>query len=120
MPKKILIVEDDSDFQNIYQLYLQEESYQVLTALKGKDAIAVLEKETPDLIILDLIMPVMDGEEFYAWLRGQEKWHTIPVIVASVNDKLPQCMIDLGGVSGNLKKPFMIDTLIKKIRANLK
>ena len=102
--KKILIVEDDSDFQDIYQLYLQGESFQVLTALNGKEAVAILEKETPDLIILDLIMPVMDGEEFYAWLRGQEKWRNMPVIVASVNDKLPQSMIKLGGVAGNLKK----------------
>ncbi|MFA7255642.1 MAG: response regulator [Candidatus Omnitrophota bacterium] len=120
MPKKILIVEDDSDFQGIYQLYLQGESFQVLTALNGKEAIAVLEKETPDLIILDLIMPVMDGEEFYLWLRAQEKGRLIPVIVASVNEKIPQRMIDLGGIAGSLKKPFEIDTLLEKIRANLK
>ena len=117
---KILIVEDDSDFQDIYQLYLQGESFQVLTALNGKEAMAVLEKETPDLIILDLIMPVMDGEEFYLWLRAQEKWQHIPVIVASVNEKMPQRMIDLGGMTGSLKKPFEIDTLIGMIRANLK
>jgi len=120
MSKKILIVEDDSDFQNIYQLYFQGESFQVLTAINGKEAIAILEKETPDLILLDLIMPVMDGEEFYVWLRGQEKWRQTPVIVASVNEKLPQSMIDLGGIAGNLKKPFLIDTLIEKIHANLK
>ena len=117
---KILIVEDDCDFQGIYQLYLQGESFQVLTALNGKEAMAVLEKETPDLIILDLIMPVMDGEEFYLWLRAQEKGRLIPVIVASVNEKIPQRMIDLGGIAGSLKKPFEIDALLEKIRANLK
>ncbi len=117
--KKILIVEDDSDFQDIYQLYLQGESFQVLTALNGKEAMAILEKETPSLIILDLIMPVMDGEEFYVWLRAQEKWRSIPVIIASVNDKMPQRVIDLGGIAGSLKKPFEIDALIEKIRANL-
>ena len=120
MSKTILIVEDDSDFQDIYQLYLQGESFRVLTALNGKEAVEVLEKETPDLIILDLIMPVMDGEEFYAWLRAQEKWRYIPVIVASVNEKTPQRMTDLGGIAGSLKKPFEIDVLIKKIRVNLK
>jgi len=118
--KKILIVEDDSDFQDIYQLYLQGESFQVLTAFNGKEAMSVLEKETPDLIILDLIMPLMDGEEFYVWLRAQEKWRLIPVIVASVNEKIPQRMTDLGGMAGNLKKPFEIDTLVEKIRANLR
>jgi DNA-binding response OmpR family regulator len=120
MSKKILIVEDDSDFQDIYQLYLQGESFQVLTASNGKEAGAVLEKETPDLIILDLIMPVMDGEEFYVWLRAQEKWRNIPVLIASVNDKMPQRVAELGGVAGNLRKPFAIDLLLEKIRMNLK
>lgn len=120
MPKKILIVEDDSDFQDIYQLYLRGESYQVLTAGNGKEGLAVLEKETPDIIILDLIMPVMDGEEFYVALRAQEKWRVIPVIIASVNEKMPARIIELGGVAGNLRKPFMIDDLLEKIRANLK
>lgn len=118
--KKILIVEDDSDFQDIYQLYLQGESFQTLTAINGKEALAILEKETPSLIILDLIMPVMDGEEFYVWLRAQEKWRSIPVIVASVNEKIPLRMIQLGGVAGNLRKPFEIDALLEMIRANLK
>lgn len=120
MTKKILIVEDDNDFQDIYALYLRGESYQVLTAYNGKEGLAVLEKETPDLIILDLIMPVMDGEEFYVRLREQEKWNSIPVIVASVNEKMPDRIVELGGVTDNLKKPFEIDLLLEKIRTNLK
>ena len=117
---KILIIEDDNDFQDIYQLYLQGESYRVLTAVDGKEGLKVLEKETPDLIILDLIMPVMDGEEFYARLCEQEKWRHIPVIIASVNEKIPPSISNLGGIAGSLKKPFDIETLIGKIRANLK
>ncbi len=120
MAKKILIIEDDSDFQDIYALYLQGESYQVMTACNGEEGLTALGKETPDLIILDLIMPVMDGEEFYARLRAQEKWRNIPVIVASVNEKMPQRIIELGGVKDNLKKPFEIDLLLEKIRVNLK
>lgn len=120
MAKKILIVEDDSDFQDIYQLYLRGESFQVLTAYNGKEGLEVLEKEVPDLIILDLIMPVMDGEEFYARMREQEKWRHVPVLIASVNDKMPQRIAELGGVAGSLKKPFAIDALLEKIRSNLK
>jgi DNA-binding response OmpR family regulator len=118
--KTILIIEDDSDFQDIYQLYLQGESYRVLTAVHGKEGLGILEKETPDLIILDLIMPVMDGEEFYARLREQEKWRRIPVIIASVNEKMPPRITELGGIAGSLKKPFSIETLLEKISANLK
>ena len=120
MPKKILIVEDDSDFQDIYSLYLRGESFEVLTASNGKEGLAVLEKETPDLIILDLIMPVMDGEEFYVRLREQTKWRHIPVLVASVNENMPQRIQELGGLAGNLRKPFQIDALLGKIRSNLK
>ena len=120
MARKILIVEDDSDFQDIYALYLRGESYEVLTALNGKEGLAALERETPDLIILDLIMPEMDGEEFYVRLREQAKWRTIPVLVASVNDKMPARITELGGIAGNLRKPFEIDALLEKIRANLK
>ncbi|HOW87799.1 MAG TPA: response regulator [Candidatus Omnitrophota bacterium] len=120
MSKKILIIEDDSDFQDIYSLYLQGESYQVLTANNGKEGLAVLEKETPDLIILDLIMPVMDGEEFYVRLRANKKWQKIPVIIASVNEKIPLRVEELGGVAFHLKKPFETDLLLQKIRDNLK
>ena len=120
MSQKILIVEDDSDFRDIYALFLQGESYQVLTACHGQEGLAILEKETPDLIILDLIMPVMDGEGFYVRLREQAKWRSIPVIVASVNDKMPPRIAELGGIAGNLKKPFQIDTLLSKIRECLK
>jgi DNA-binding response OmpR family regulator len=120
MSKTILIVEDDNDFQDIYSLFLQGESYRVLKAYNGQEGLAVLEKETPDLIILDLIMPVMDGEEFYIHLREQVKWCSIPVIVASVNDKMPARITELGGIADRLKKPFHIDILLGKIRECLK
>ncbi len=120
MSKKILIVEDDSDFQDIYSLFLRGESYQVLTAGNGQEGLEALEKETPDLIILDLIMPVMDGETFYVRLREQSKWKSIPVLIASVNDKMPARITELGGIAGNLRKPFHIDTLLGKIHECLK
>lgn len=120
MAKKILIIEDDTDFQDIYALYLQGESYQVIRASHGGEGLASLEREIPDLIILDLIMPVMDGEEFYVQMRSHAKWKHIPVIIASVNEKIPQRILDLGNVADTLKKPFEIDTLLQKIRAHLK
>lgn len=119
MTKKILIVEDDADFQDIYALYLQGESYQVMRAGNGREGLEAMEKETPDLIILDLIMPVMDGEEFYSLLREQERWRGIPVIIASVNEKVPPKVAALGAVAGFLKKPFTMDNLVKEVRKNL-
>lgn len=117
--KKVLVIEDDNDFQDIYALYLQGANYQVLKAYDGKQGLQFLEKEMPDVIILDLIMPVMDGDEFYALLRAQEKWKQVPVIVASVNEKMPDKIAEIGGLAGTLKKPFDIEELLEKIRACL-
>lgn len=114
--KKILIIEDDSDFQDIYSLYMRGENYQVLKAMNGKEGLEILQKETPDLVILDLIMPVMDGEEFYEAFRAEEKWKKIPVIIASVNEKMPPKIAAAGDIAGNLRKPFDVDEMLKMVR----
>lgn len=119
MAEKILIVDDDEDLHTLYGLYLQGESFQVVRAFNGKQALEVVEKEKPDLIVLDMIMPVMDGEEFFVHLRTEKKNNT-PVIIASVNEKIPQKLFDLGNIYTTLKKPFTIETLIGKIREALK
>ena len=115
---KILIVDDDEDLHTLYGLYLQGESFQVVRAFNGKEALETVEKEHPDLIVLDMIMPVMDGEEFFIKLRTEMKNHT-PVIIASVNDKISQKLFDLGHIFTTLKKPFTIETLVGEIRKGL-
>ncbi len=115
---KILIVDDDEDLHTLYGLYLQGESFEVARAYNGKQALEVVDKERPDLIVLDMIMPVMDGEEFFIKLRTEKK-NNVPVIIASVNEKIPQKLFDLGNVFTTLKKPFTIETLIEKIREAL-
>ncbi len=119
MLPKILIVDDDEDLHTLYGLYLQGESFQVARAFNGQQALEAVEREHPDLIVLDMIMPVMDGEEFFMKLRKEKKDKT-PVIIASVNDKIPQKLFDLGDIYITLKKPFTIETLIGKIREGLK
>lgn len=118
MPK-ILIVDDDEDLHTLYGLYLQGESFEVARAFNGQQALEAVEREHPDLIVLDMIMPVMDGEEFFVKLRT-EKNNKTPVIIASVNDKIPQKLFDLGDIYITLKKPFTIETLVGKIRDGLK
>lgn len=117
--RKILIVDDDEDLHTLYGLYLQGESFQIVRAFNGKEALEVVEKEKPDLIVLDMIMPVMDGEEFLTKLRTEKKIKDIPVIIASVNEKIPPKLIELGNVYTTLKKPFTIETLVTKIQEAL-
>ena len=117
--KKILIVEDDEDLHTLYGLYLQGENFEVIRAYNGKEALEKVDLGKPDLIILDMIMPVMDGEEFFTILRTERKILDVPVIIASVNEKIPQKLFFLGNIYSTLKKPFTIETLIGKIKEAL-
>ena len=116
---KVLIVDDDEDLHTLYSLYLQGESMQIVHAYNGIQGLEQVMKEKPDLIVLDMIMPEMDGEEFFIKLRTEKKILDIPVIIASVNDKLPERLFELGNVHTTLKKPFTIETLVGKIKEAL-
>lgn len=116
----IMIVDDDEDLHTLYGLYLQGESFQILKAYNGKEALDLLDHQKPDLIVLDMIMPVMDGEEFFTKLRTEKNIKNIPVIIASVNEKIPPKLFEIGGIYATLKKPFTIETLISKIQDALK
>ena len=113
--KKILIVEDDEDLLCLYRLYLQGESYQIIQRKNGLEVLQHAEQDHPDLIILDMIMPVMDGEEFIKKYRIEKKNFDVPIIIASVNDKIPPSLLEKGKIRSVLKKPFSIETLLKEI-----
>jgi two-component system, response regulator, stage 0 sporulation protein F len=79
MKKKILIVEDEEGLRLLYEEELKSDGYEVLSARNGKEAIQLLENDRPDLIILDIVMPVMDGMETLGRIVGKEK--KIPIIL---------------------------------------
>lgn len=116
---KILIVDDDEDLHTLYGLYLQSENFEIHQAFNGVQGLEMVEKVNPDLIVLDMIMPEMDGEEFFIKLRTEKQITEIPVIIASVNDKISPKIYEAGAVYTTLKKPFTIETLIGKIREAL-
>jgi two-component system response regulator (stage 0 sporulation protein F) len=79
MKKKILVVDDEEGLRLLYKEVLKEEGYEVLTARNGREAIQQLEVEKPDLIILDIVMPVMDGMEALGRIVGKDR--KIPIIL---------------------------------------
>jgi two-component system, response regulator, stage 0 sporulation protein F len=81
MKKKILVVEDEEGLRLLYQEELEAEGYEVLTARNGKEAIQQLEDGRPDLIILDIVMPVMNGMEALGRILGKER--KVPIILNS-------------------------------------
>lgn len=118
-PKTLLIVEDDDDFQLLYRLYLQGQSYRILEARNGKEALEVIEHERPDLIVLDMIMPEMDGEQFIQKFRFEKRIFDTPIIIASVNDKISPRLLEKGKIHSTLKKPFPMEALLEKVKSAL-
>ena len=79
MKKKILLIEDEESLRLLYEEELKAEGYEVLCAGNGKEALRQLEEVKPDLIILDIVMPVMDGMEALGQIMGRER--NIPIVI---------------------------------------
>lgn len=106
----ILIVEDDPDVRDAMSEVLQDEGYETTVAAQGKEALDRLSGGyRPALILLDMMMPVMDGEEFLDQIRGQERLREIPVLVVSATSVHPP------GAQAFLQKPFELTSLLQAI-----
>jgi len=81
--KTILLIDDDPLIIRMYQNKLAEEGYQILTAFNGESGLALAQKETPNLIFLDLMMPKMSGAEVLKALKKDEVTKNIPVVILS-------------------------------------
>ncbi len=119
MGAKVLIVDDDEELHTLYGLYLRGDSYTIFEAYNGQEAFTLLEKEKPDLIVLDMIMPRMDGETFLRKLHVIEGLRDIPVIIASVNERVSPELLSYTNVKKVLRKPFTIQVLSETIRQAL-
>ena len=115
-PLKILIVEDESQVARLIELELSYEGYQVDIAKTGKEALEKLEKFKPDLIILDWILPEIDGLEVTRRIRSEG--NDVPVIVLTGKDALSDKVIGLdSGADDYITKPFATEELLARIRA---
>lgn len=115
---KILVVEDDRSILNMIQTVLDTNGYQVLTAQRCQQGILMLTSHMPDLVVLDLGLPDMDGEEF---IRVARRSSMIPIIVLSARsdeqDKISA--LDLGA-NDYITKPFGTGELLARVRASLR
>jgi DNA-binding response OmpR family regulator len=113
----ILVIEDDTFLLDAYQVKLQQAKYRIVGAKDGREGLELATGEQPDLIILDLIMPVMSGLEVLKRLKEQEATEKIPVIIASnIDDEqvIKQGM-ELGAVDYFVKSNISINNLIDKV-----
>jgi CheY-like chemotaxis protein len=110
----ILVVEDDDAIRGLVSEVLREDGYQVQEAINGADALDKLRTLRPDLIVLDLMMPVMDGWTFVEECRNKDWCGDVPIIVTSASHDLPRTADKLRslGVRTCLAKPFDVDGLL--------
>jgi DNA-binding response OmpR family regulator len=118
MAKTILVVDDEQRLVSVVKAYLEQEGFRVVTASNGGEAIHVARQEKPDLIILDIMMPEMDGYEF---LRVHRKERETPIIMltAKVADNEKVIGLELGA-DDYVTKPFKPRELIARVRAVLR
>lgn len=119
-PKKILVVEDSGMARKIVVNTLVKENYSVFEAVDGEEAVAMVEKVMPDLVLLDLILPKLDGYEVLEIIRGNEKYKRIPVIALTSRDALfDKLKGKMRGTDEYLTKPVKPDELINKVVKHL-
>ncbi len=115
MNHTILIIDDDENIGNMLNEALIKEGYEVLRAYSGTEALMVLEKSRPDLILLDLMLPGLSGEEVLPKLKG------IPVIIVSAKTDIDhKVRLLYEGASDYITKPFVISELMARIAALLR
>lgn len=116
--KKILVVDDEKPISDIVKFNLVKEGYEVFTAYDGEEALEQVEEVRPDLIILDLMLPKIDGLEVCREIR---KTHDMPIIMVTAKDSEIDKVIGLElGADDYVTKPFSNRELIARVKANLR
>jgi DNA-binding response OmpR family regulator len=118
MPKKILVVDDEPKIAEICQDYLKAAGYDVLTALTGPDGLAAARREKPDLVVLDLMLPEMDGLDVCRALRRESD---VPIIMLTARVEETDKLIGLEiGADDYITKPFSPRELVARVRVVLR
>lgn len=120
--KKVLVVEDEATLQKALNDVLSGEGFEVVSALDGEKGFQMAKDEKPDIILLDIILPKMDGFEVLTRLKSAEETKEIPVIILTNLSDLEniQKALDLGATTYLVKADFHLDDVLKKIKTTLK
>lgn len=117
--KTVLIVDDEEDLRDTLEFQFKHKGYNAITAFDGLDALEKLKAVTPDLIILDMNMPRMNGLEFYQKITGVRERPPYPVLVLTARANMEQLFRDLA-VDGFMTKPFELDDVIQEAATIIK
>jgi DNA-binding response OmpR family regulator len=115
--KKILVVDDEPDVLSLLTVMLKAQGYEVVTAADGQEALEKARNVEPDLILLDIMLPKLDGYKVARMLKFDEKYNHIPIIMltAKIQEKDKQMGLEMGA-NEYVTKPFDTTLLIEKVK----
>ncbi len=120
MKKKVLVVDDEDDIRHFLELVLRDRGYDVFVAAGGEEGLARARELRPDLILLDIMMPVLDGWEVLRRLKGQAETAGLPVAVLSARTEAKDRARGIReGAVDYIGKPFTLQELLRRIETIL-
>jgi two-component system response regulator VicR len=122
MANKIMVVDDEPDVVDLVKLVLESDGFDVVTAYGGKEALDKIGQEMPDLVLLDIMMPQMDGWEVYSRIKANPMTKDIPVAMLTAKSQSIDKMIGLHVVKVDdyITKPFGRSELLERVKRILK
>ena len=118
--KRVFVVDDDEDLLKMLRLRLEAEGYEFMFAESGKDMIRIMKMKRPDVVLLDIMLPEMDGYSALRQIRKEDDFKDIPVIIMSAKEKKNVGdLFTFEKIAFFVEKPFEIGDLLKKIKGLL-
>jgi len=118
--KKVLVVDDEIDLLETVRFPLELEGYTVLVSQNGEDALHQARHEKPDLILLDVMLPKLDGYKVCRLLKFDEKYRHIPILMMTAKTQQKDKTLGLEtGANEYITKPFDVDALVEKVKSYL-
>jgi CheY-like chemotaxis protein len=115
-----MIIEDEDPFQELYAAILEDTDYEIIRAYDGDDALVVLERKHPDLIILDILLNMVTGDTLFLYLKSMPKYADIPIIiVTSASKHSYKNLIKMDPELVFLDKTMVTESLITEIKAKI-
>ncbi|MCB9729876.1 MAG: response regulator [Deltaproteobacteria bacterium] len=113
---RILYVDDDLELTQLVKGYLEQEGYEVLIANDGEEGLGAILTEDPDLVILDVMMPQLNGWEIAKYMRERDVFDGVPILMLTgIGPALNEMTAPLYGANAHLDKPFELDDLVEKV-----
>ncbi len=114
--KRILIIDDDQFFIKLMEMALMRNGYEVLLATQGNEGIEILKQQKVDMIIVDLMMPELDGLDFLHWVRQEAKLSTPTLVLTGMTRENTEQEVKAAGATTLLYKPVKVPELIAKVK----